>query len=124
MSYEDALSRDARRVLWAQALMTLAVATGFALWQGMAAAIAASYGGAITLLLTGWLAWRLRRVTAQNQGGTLAVIYSSAALRYVMMTLLIGTGIASLHLAPLPLLVTFAVTQFGFLVPRWRGTPR
>mgnify|MGYP000318306376 CR=1 FL=1 len=121
MSYNDALRLQARRVLVAQAVLTLALAVGFGLVQGKAELLAALYGGLITLLITGWLAWRLRRLTAQTQGAGVAMIYSSAAVRYGVAALMVGAGVGALRLAPLPLLASFAVTQFGFLAaPRAR----
>jgi ATP synthase protein I len=116
MAYVNALARGARRVLTAQAVATLAFAVGFGVASGWPAAAAASYGGAITITVTAWLAWRLRRVRAQATPGTgAAVIYSSALLRYLALIALIAMGFALLKLMPLPLLLTFAVTQFGFL---------
>lgn len=121
MSYHEALRREARRIVMAQAVITLCLAAGFGAWRGWGAALAALYGGMITLLITAWLAWRLQRLTAQTAGVGMAMIYSSAAVRYGVAAVLVGAGIGALKLAPLPLLVCFAVTQFGFLVaPRAR----
>lgn len=122
MSYNEALNRGARRVLVTQALVTLLIAAGFGLMRGWSQALAALYGGMITILITGWLAWRLRRVTAQTRGSALAVIFSSAAVRYAAVAAQVAIGIGILKLAPLPLLSAFAVTQFGFLV-NIRRTP-
>jgi ATP synthase protein I len=121
MSQTDALRRDARRVLWTQVLLAAILALGFLAWRGAPAAAAALYGGMVTLLVTGWLAWRLRRVTARAPQASLGVIYSSALLRYVAVAGLIGVGLGVLRLAPLPLLSAFAVTQFGFLASLRRG---
>ena len=121
MSYNDALRVQARRVLLVQAALTLALAIGFGLVQGRVELLAALYGGLITLLITAWLAWRLRRLTAQTAGAGMAMIYSSAAVRYGLAAVLVGAGIGVLKLPPAPLLVCFAVTQFGFLAsPRMR----
>ncbi|HJW82010.1 MAG TPA: ATP synthase subunit I [Acidiferrobacterales bacterium] len=116
MGYVDTLSRDTRRVLLTQALLTLPIAGGFGLARGPSEALAALYGGAITILITGWLARRVRQAgQARSPGAGLAVIYSSAVLRYAAVIMLVGMGIGLLKLAPLPLLSAFAVTQFGFL---------
>ena len=116
MGYIDTLSRDTRRVLQAQTLLTLLIAGGFGLAHGLPAALAALYGGATTLLITGWLARRVRKAGQTATPGTgLAVIYSGTVLRYAAVVMLVGAGIGLLKLAPLPLLVAFAVTQFGFL---------
>lgn len=117
MRYADAVSRDARRVVFAQAVLALLVAAGFGMGGGRSQVVAAVYGGAMTILLTVWLAWRVRR--AGNAGGGLATIYSGAIARYAMAAAGVAAGIGWLKLSPLPLLAGFAVTQFGFVV-LWR----
>jgi ATP synthase protein I len=119
MSYHEALRREARRIVMAQAVLTLCLAAGFGAWQGNGAALAALYGGMITLLITAWLAFRLRRLTAQTASAGMAVIWSSVVVRYGVAAVLVGAGIGSLKLAPAPLVVSFAVTQFGFLASPW-----
>jgi hypothetical protein len=128
MGYVDTVRRDARRVLQAQALLTLLIAGGFGYARGLPAALAALYGGAITILITGWLARRVRQAgEAATPGAGLVVIYSSAVLRYAAVIVLVGAGIGLLKLSPLPLLSAFAVTQFGFLAslhsPRGAARP-
>ena len=116
MGYVNTVRRDARRVLQTQALLTLLIAGGFGFAHGLPAALAELYGGAITILITGWLARRVRQAgEAATPGAGLVVIYSSAVMRYAAVIVLVGTGIGLLKLSPLPLLSAFAVTQFGFL---------
>jgi len=110
MSYTDAVSRDARRVVSIQALLTVAMALAFGLYGGVPWAAAALYGGIVTMGLTAWLAWRMRRVAS------LTAIYSGAVARYALAAAAIGVGVGLLRLAAVPLLCAFAVTQFGFLV--------
>lgn len=116
MRYNDALIRGARQVLIAQALLTLLLAAGFGVVGGWPGFLAAVYGGMVTTLITGWLAWRLRRAgQVHDPAGGMAVIYSSWFLRYATVVVLLGAGLGYLRLLPLPLLVTFAVTQLGFV---------
>jgi len=116
MGYVDALRRDTRRILRTQVLLTLCVAGGFGLFHSLPEALAALYGGAITFLITGWLARRVRQAgQTGSPGAGLVVIYSSAVVRYAAVMVLVGAGIGLLKLSPLPLLSAFAVTQFGFL---------
>lgn len=110
MSYPDVVSRSAGRVIWAQALLTMAIATGFGVYGGVLPALGALYGGMVTALLTAWLAWRTRRAES------LATIYSGSLARYVLAAAAIVVGIVALQLPALPLLSAFAVTQFGFLI--------
>jgi ATP synthase protein I len=116
MGYVDTLRRDTRRILQVQLLLTLFIAGGFGLFRGLPEALAALYGGAITVLITGWLARRVRQAgQTGSPGAGLVVIYSGAVVRYAAVVVLVGVGIGLLKLSPLPLLSAFAVTQFGFL---------
>ena len=116
MGYGDTLRRDTRRILLTQVLLTLFIAGGLGLFRSMPEALAALYGGAITVLITGWLARRVRQAgQAGSPAAGLIVIYSGTVVRYVAVMVLVGAGIGLLKLAPLPLLGAFAVTQFGFL---------
>jgi ATP synthase protein I len=108
-----ALRRDVRRVVWAQSLLTFIVAALFGYRDGPRAALAAVYGGAVTLWMTVWLGWRLRRVGAQ--AGGLAVVYSSVVWRYATAIVMLALGLGVLKLTPLPLVIAFGLTQFGFL---------
>ena len=117
MSYNSTLSRGAIRVVVAQLALTLLVAGVFGVMRGRDALLAALYGGLVTVLVTGWLAWRVRRAGNAGTAATagLGVIYSSWVMRYVTVALLLAAGLGYLKLMPLPLLSAFAVTQFGFL---------
>lgn len=116
MRYNDALIRGARQVLIAQVLLTLLMAAGFGVVSGWPGLLAALYGGMVTTLITGWLAWRLRRAgRIHDPAAGMAVIYSSWFLRYATVVVLLGAGLGYLKLLPLPLLATFALTQLGFV---------
>ena len=116
MSYNDALIRGARRVLVTQVLLTVLIAIGFGVARDWGQALAAVYGGMVTLLVTGWLAWRLRRAGQVNTAAAgMGVIYSSWFLRYATVMVMLGMGLGYLKLQPLPLLMAFAITQLGFL---------
>lgn len=110
-----ALRKGVRRVILFQALLTLFVAAGFGYVRGGFSLLSALYGGAITLLLTGWLGrgvWR---------AGGLGALYANAITRYAAAMLFLGLGLGVLKLAPLPLIVAFAVAQLGFLAPVHRA---
>lgn len=115
MGYNDALNRSARRVVLTQALLTLLVAGGFGVAGGPDDLWAAVYGGMVTIIVTAWLAWRLRAAGSPVDAG-FGAIFFSWMLRYVAVALLLGVGLGYLKLMPLPLLSAFAVTQFGFLM--------
>lgn len=104
-----ALCKGVRRVILIQGLLSLFVAAGFGYARGGFSLLSALYGGAITLLLTAWLGrgvWRARGLGA---------LYANAITRYAVAMLFLGFGIGAFKLAPLPLIVAFAVAQLGFL---------
>lgn len=110
--------KGVRRVIVAQALLTVAAAGGFAIFQGSAAALSALYGGAITLTGSGWLARSIRRAgdaAAQDARRGALVLYMGLLQKYAFVFGALVAGVAWLRLAPAPLLVGFAVTQAGFL---------
>lgn len=110
------LRRDVRRVVLAQALLTLLVAAAFAFRGGGREALAACYGGAVTILISGWLGWRLRRAGERAQAvADLGLLYSSAVMRYAAAIVLLALGLGALKLSPAPLVVAFGLAQFGFL---------
>jgi ATP synthase protein I len=116
MSYNSALRRGVLRVVVAQLALTLMAAGVFGAIHGRDALVAAVYGGLVAVLVTAWLGWRLRRLGAtQEVAGGVGVIYSSWLLRYVAVAILLAVGLGYLKLAPLPLVSTFALAQFGFL---------
>ena len=100
----------------AQTLLTLLVATGFGLRDdGWRAALAAVYGGAVTILISGWLGWRLRRAGERAQAvADLGLVYSSAVMRYAAAIVLLALGLGALRLSPVPLVLAFGLAQFGF----------
>jgi len=109
MSYADVVGRSARRVVAVQALLTVAVAGAFFAWGNANQAMAAGFGGVVTIGITVWLAWRAR------VADSLAAIYSASLARYVMAMAALAVGFAVFRFPALPLLCGFAVTQFGFL---------
>jgi hypothetical protein len=115
MSYADPVSRETRRIVLVQAALTVVVATGFGFAMESRQALAALYGGGVTIGLTLWLAWRVRQADRKGMAG----LFSGAIARYALAALGVGAGIGLFRLPALPLLCAFAVTQFGFVVP-WR----
>ncbi len=105
----ETLRKGVRRVLLFQALLTLLVAAAFGVARGRYEFLSALYGGAVAVLLSGWLGRGVLRSTG------LGSLYANAITRYGAAMLFLGLGMGVLKLAPLPLIVAFAVAQFGFL---------
>ncbi|MGF1642854.1 MAG: ATP synthase subunit I [Thiotrichales bacterium] len=81
--------------------------------------IAALFGGAVALINTIWLN---RRIVAAGElakddpkQGVYA-IYFGAVQRFVFALVMLGIGLGALHLDAIPLLASFAVAQFAYLI--------
>lgn len=105
----EKLRKGVHRVLLFQALLTLLVAAAFGVARGQYDFLSALYGGAVAVLLSGWLGRGVLRASG------LGSLYANMITRYGAAMLFLGLGMGVLKLAPLPLIVAFAVAQFGFL---------
>ena len=110
------------RVVVTQLLLTLLLAVGFFVFQdrpvSTAGAVAACYGGAVTIAISLWMAWWTQRTTRSARGlaaAGLGRLYLGNLARYALAIGLLAFGLGVLRLAPLPLVVAFAVTQFGYM---------
>lgn len=109
-----------RRVLLTQMFLVVATAAGVSLWLPQThgrAALAALYGGGISLLA----AWRLARsLNAATPGADIQAaraslrLYAGAAERFLVSGLLLALGIAAFRLPPLALIAGFGIAQLGF----------
>lgn len=111
--------KGVRRVLVAQALITVAAAGGFAAARGRLAALSALYGGTVTLISTGWMArrvWRAGGYAVRDLGHGALALYGGLVLKYLLVIASLAAGLGVLGLAPLPLLVGFAAAQAGFVI--------
>jgi len=123
MSYAaQILRKGLRRVLFAQAVLTLLVAGGTAvlgthpdLWARIGASLA---GGLIAVLGTLILAYTVGRADGRGSAAQAQLwLYGGAAARFFLAIVLLGVGLGVLHLAPLPFLIAFALGQVAFLAP-------
>ncbi len=108
----------ARVIILAQVVLTVAGMVGFYFYQGRAAAEAALFGGCMAMFNV-WLAGRRVRRAAQvarvEPGAEVRVLYLGAVLRFILTLGLFIAGMALLKLPPLPLILTFALAQLGYL---------
>lgn len=112
------LDHGIRRVVLSQALLALVVAAFFLFTRGGFEALSACYGGATAVMSSWWLGRRVRRsaelARADIRSGQIS-LYFGAVQRFVAVLVLLAVGIGALKLAPLPLIIAFAVAQLGFL---------
>lgn len=127
----EILNKGIRRVVLSQMVLTVVVAGGFLLFAGWSLpkdpswlpagildALSALYGGGTAILSTWWLGRSVQRageVARQNQQSSQWALYAGAVQRFVGTLVLLGLGLGGLKLAPIPLIVAFAVAQFGFI---------
>lgn len=100
------------RVLLMQVVAGTACVVGFLFFQGFLAAGAAAYGGAIGVLTSLLLAWRMNQ--AAQPGADLRALYIGAAERMVLAIVGFGVAIALIGLQPLAVVIGFAGTQLAY----------
>jgi len=108
------------KIIIAQSVLVLSAAAGFYSYQGVTSAYAALFGGFIALLnvITGyyWVRGAAHMaLTSSGQGSEVLFFYVGAAQRFVTTLVLFAVGMVWLKLAPIPLLMTFALAQLGYL---------
>ena len=97
-----------------QAGITLAIVAGFSVYQGLLAAAAVAYGGAIALGVSGLLAWRLHRTS--RPGASPWGLMIGPLERMVFVAAAFALAIAGLGLPPLPLIAGFAGAEMGYFL--------
>ena len=127
----DGLARDVVRLASAQAALALAVAAAFLIFRDAAAAGGALAGSGIALVLTALHARRVRlatRATRSRPGSETLVLGIGVFERFAVAAGLFALGIGYWKLAPVPMIVGFAVCQVGWFLAgslhRPDGSPR
>lgn len=112
----------ARKVVWLQALITVAAAGAAYGWESSPQhAIAVLGGGGVSVLNGALLAWRMSRAAlypAHDAHQQLRLIYFYAAERFLAVVALLGICLAVLKFSPLALLGGFVLGQAVLLVAR------
>jgi len=90
----------------------------FALLQGRMAVLSAAFGGGGAVVMSGLLALRityLNRRLEQNKAVTVATIMLGFAPRLLLVLMIFWAGLSVFGLAPLPMIITFALVHLGYL---------
>lgn len=103
-------------VLGVQVLLVLASAVICVSMGGLAMSEAALAGGAVAIVNLVLSAWALKR----THGAHGLALYAGAAARFLFVILSFGLAIGVLHLAPLPMLLVFGLTQLGHVAGHWK----
>jgi len=119
MSYAAKVMRaTVRRVLVIQLLIVLGVSAVYFLFQSFYAAQSAFYGGSIALFATWLMGWRIRKATefaAADMSRGAFVIYAGAVQRFFLTMVLMALGMGTLKLAPVAILVGYALAQIAYM---------
>ena len=59
---------------------------------------------------------RASLIAGQDPKTAMLTLYMGAVVRFVLVLILFGVGLAGLKLAPLPVIVGFGLTQLAYLV--------
>ncbi len=102
-----------------QFVITLVIGIGFAMAQGVPAAFAALFGGGSAMVLTGLLAIKMYRLAQRLQENKM-VASPMLALGFVPRLILVlglfWIGLWLMELAPIPMVVGFALAHLGYLL--------
>lgn len=111
------LRAKTRRVVGLQLGIGLAVAAGFFMLKGPAAAWSAAYGGAVSLGMSVLLSHGVRLAgRMRNAQASQAVLYAGAAVRFVLVLALLAAGLAMLKLVPVAVVSGFIAVQLAFML--------
>ncbi|MFQ5488622.1 MAG: ATP synthase subunit I [Gammaproteobacteria bacterium] len=110
---------ETRRVIGLQLLISALVAAGFYVGNGPWEALSAAYGGLISVISAVLLSRGVIKAgTAVEPGDkkkSEAILYAGAALRFILVLVCFGIGLAVLKLAPLATVMGFIAVQLAFI---------
>lgn len=112
------LAVQTRSIIGTQIVVGALVAMGFAVINGVVGAQAALYGAFISVFAAAMLRRGVRRasqIAAQDPKTAMLTLYMGAVVRFVLVLILFGAGLAGLKLSPLPVIVGFGLTQLAYL---------
>ncbi len=110
---------ETRRVVGLQLLIAVLVAAGFFMGRGSGEALAAAYGGLVSVVSTLLLSRGIRKAGAVVARGekkkSEVILYGGAAVRFLVVLACFGVGLAVLGLTPLAMVAGFAAVQLVFV---------
>ena len=81
------------------------------------------YGGITSLLTTGWLALRIEQASRSLEKGkkkSAFYVYLGAFEKFILALVLLGFGIVSMKMHPLPLIAGLVAGQIGFVIGSYK----
>lgn len=118
---QQSLHTTSQGIIFVQAVLgsltSLAVFVKTGSWLAVVAAI---FGGLIAVIATAMSANRMQRASRlayQQPGLGVANLYTGATLRFLFVILAFALGLGALKLPAIPMILSFAIAQLGFLLP-------
>lgn len=118
---QQSLHITSRRIIIVQVglgvLSSLAVYVATLSWL---AVVSAAFGGLIAVIATAMSAnrmFRASRMAYQKPALGVANLYMGATLRFLFVILAFALALGAFKLSAIPMILTFAIAQLGFLVP-------
>lgn len=124
----DSASREindaARKLILLQVGVSVVIAVAFFMAMGQGEALAALYGGVISIViafLLGRGVVRAAEAARQDHKKSMLILYVGALQRFILVLVLFGIGLKGLGLPFIPMIVGFAGAQLAYLTNMRRG---
>ena len=110
------MRRATHKLIKNQLIIVLLIAVLSRLFFQAAELYACLYGGFIVIAGTLISSWRITRAGSTEKHQGYVEIYLGAIQKYILTVFLFAIGIGALHLLPIPMIITFAMGQFAYLM--------
>ena len=124
----DSASREindaARKLILLQVGVSVVIAVAFFMAMGQREAIAAFYGGVISIViafLLGRGVVRAAEAARQDHKKSMLILYVGALQRFILVLVLFGIGLKGFGLPFVPMIAGFAGAQLAYLINMRRG---
>lgn len=108
-----------RSLIIIQVILILVSGAAFYYYMGEATVWGSLFGGAVAIVNTLLLSWRLEsaaRMADDNPDGGILTLYLGVIQRFVFVLVMFGIGMGVLKLNPPAMLGTFALAQLAYMI--------
>jgi len=101
-----------------QVLLTFIAVVAWWILRDSIIAMAAAYGGSVTVVTTLLLAWRMLRageLAGHDPRKSMQILYMSAVWRFALTAVLFALGMGYFKLDPLAMIVGFVLAQLAYV---------
>jgi len=114
----EALARKNKSLLLYQVLLTFIAVVAWWILRDSIIAMAAAYGGSVTVVTTLLLAWRMLRageLAGHDPRKSMQILYMGAVWRFALTAVLFALGMGYFKLDPLAMIVGFVLAQLAYI---------